>query len=44
MDLGNGYDVIEQHGMWQMQRVYAAGVKLLIAVQSSYVDSRYACE
>ena len=34
------YDVINQHGMWQMLRVYGVGEKLLKAVQSFYIDSR----
>ena len=34
------YDTIDQHGMWQMLRVYGVGGKLLKAVQNFYVDSR----
>ena len=34
------YDTIDQHGMWQMLRVYGVGGKLLKPVQSFYVDSR----
>ena len=33
MDLEKAYDTIDQHGMWQMLRVYVGG-KLLKAVQS----------
>ena len=40
MDLGKAYDTIDWHGMWQMLRVYGVEGKLLIAVQSFYVDSR----
>ena len=39
-DLEKAYDTIDRHGMWQMLRVYGVGGKLLIAVQSFYVDSR----
>ena len=48
-DLANGRDVfwkfmdledtIDQHGMWQIQRVYGFRGKLFKAVQSFYVDS-----
>ena len=34
------YDTIDQHGMWQMLKVYRVGGKLLKAVQSFYVDNR----
>ena len=40
MDLEKAYDTIDRHGMWQMQRVYEVGGKLLKAVQSFNVDSR----
>ena len=40
MDLKKAYDTIDRHGMWQMQRVYGVGGKLMKAVQSFYVDSR----
>ena len=40
MDFEKAYDTIDQHGMWQMLRVNGVGGKLLIAVQSFYVDSR----
>ena len=40
MDLEKAYDTIDRHGMWQMQRVYGVGGKLLKAVQNFYVDSR----
>ena len=36
----NSYDMIDQHGMWQMLRVYGVGGKLLKAVQSFYINSR----
>ena len=39
MDLEKAYDTIDRHGMWQMQRVYGVGGKLLKAVRSFYVDS-----
>ena len=39
MDL-EAYDTLNRQGMWQMQRVYRIGEKLLKAVQSFYVDSR----
>ena len=42
MDLEKAYDTIDQHGMWQMLRVYGVGGKLLKGVQSFYVD-RWAC-
>ena len=32
--------MIDQHSMWHMLRVFGVGGKLLIAVQSFYVDSR----
>ena len=34
------YDKLDRQGMWQMQRVYRVGGKLLKAVQSFNVDSR----
>ena len=34
------YDSIDQHGMWQVLRVYGVGGKLLKEVESFYVDSR----
>ena len=34
MDLEKAYDRIDQHGMWQMLKVYGVGGKLLKAVQS----------
>ena len=40
MDLGNPYDTIDQHGIWQMLRVEGVRGKLLKAVQSFYVDNR----
>ena len=40
MDLEKTYDTIDRHGMWQMQRVYGVGGKLLKAVQSFYIDNR----
>ena len=40
MDLEKEYDTIDLHGMWQIQKVYGVGGKLLKAVQSFYVDSR----
>ena len=40
MDFKNEYDMIDQHAMWQMLRVYGVGGKLLKAVQSFYIDSR----
>ena len=39
MDAEKAYDMIDQHGMWQMLRVYGGGGKLLKAVQSFYVHS-----
>ena len=39
MDFEKAYDTIDQHGMWQMLKVYGVGGKLLKAVQSSYEDS-----
>ena len=33
MDLEKAYDNIDRHGMWQMQRVYRVGGKLLKPVQ-----------
>ena len=39
MDLEKAYDTIDRHVMWQIQRVYGVGGKLLKAVQSFYVDS-----
>ena len=38
MDLKKAYDTIDRHGMWQMQRLYGVGGKLLKAVQSFYKD------
>ena len=43
MDLEKAVNTIDQHGMWQMLRVYGVGGKLLKAVKSFYVDSR-ACD
>ena len=40
MDFEKAYGTIDQHGMWQMLRVYGVGGKLLKAVQSFYVESR----
>ena len=42
MNLEKAYDTIDQHGMWQMLRVYGVGGKLLKGVLSTivYVDSR----
>ena len=40
MDSEKAYDTIDRYGMWQMQRLYGVGGKLLKAVQSFYVDSR----
>ena len=40
MDSLKAYDTINQHGMWQMLRVYGIGGKLLNAVQSFYIDSK----
>ena len=40
MDSEKAYDIIDQHVMWQMLRVYGVGGKLLKAVQSFYIDSR----
>ena len=40
MDLEKVSDTIDLHGMWQMQRVYVVGGKLLKAVHSFYADSR----
>ena len=40
MDLEKAYDTMDRHVMWQMQRVYGVGGKLLKSVQSFYVDSR----
>ena len=39
MDLEKAY-TIDQHGMWQMLRVYGVGGKLLKAVQRLKADSR----
>ena len=33
MDLEKAYNTTDQHGMWQMLRVYEVGGKLLNAVQ-----------
>ena len=33
MDLEKAYDTIDQHGMWQMLRVYGVGGEVLKAVQ-----------
>ena len=38
MDLEKAYETIDQHGMWQMLRVYGLGGKLLKAVQNFYID------
>ena len=40
MNLEKAYDMINQHGMWVILRVYGVLGKLLKAVQSYYVDSR----
>ena len=40
MDLEKAYDTIDLQGMRQMLRVYGVGGKLLMAMQSFYVDSR----
>ena len=40
MDLEKAYASIDQHGMWQMLKVYGVGGKLLKAVQSFYKDSK----
>ena len=40
MDLEKAYDTIDQHGMWQMLRVYGVGGKILKAVQSLDVENR----
>ena len=40
MDLEKAYDAVDQHGMWQMLKVYGVGGKLLKAVQNFHVDSR----
>ena len=40
MDLDKAYDVIDQHGMWQMLRAYGVGGKLMKAVLNFHVDSR----
>ena len=42
MDLEKAYDMIDQHGMWQMLRVYGVRGKLLKARPSFYIDS-WAC-
>ena len=36
MDLEKAYDTVDLHRMWQMQRVYGVGVKLLKTVQVLY--------
>ena len=38
MDFQKVYDTIDQHGMWQMLRMYGVGGKLLKAVQNFYVE------
>ena len=38
LDLEKATYTIDQHGMWQMLRVYVVGGKLLKAVHSFYVD------
>ena len=40
MDLEKAYDTIDQHGTWQMLRVYGVGGKLLQEVQSFHADNR----
>ena len=40
MYLEKEYDTIDQHGMWQIQRVYEVSGILLKAVLSICVDSR----
>ena len=40
MDWKKAYETIDRHGMWQMLRLCGVKGKLLIAVQSFYVDSR----
>ena len=40
MALEKAYDTIDRQGMWQMQRLYGVGGKLLKAVQSFYLDIR----
>ena len=40
MDLEKAYDTINRNGMWQMQRLYEVGGKLLKAVQSFNKDGR----
>ena len=37
VNLENANDTIDQPGMWQMQRVYGVGKKLLKAAQSFYI-------
>ena len=37
MDLEKTYNTIDQHGMWQMQRVHGVEGKLLKTLQSFYV-------
>ena len=39
VDLEKAYDTVDQHGMWQMLRVYGVGGKLLKVVERFYVDS-----
>ena len=40
MDSEKEYDMIGQHGIWQMLRKYRVGGTLLTAVQNFYVVSR----
>ena len=40
MNLETAHDTIDRYGMWQMQRVYGVGGKLLKAVESFFTDSR----
>ena len=42
MDLVKAYDTIDLHGMWQMQRLYGLGGKLLKAAKSFH-KYRWAC-
>ena len=46
MDLGNAYDTIDRHGLWQMLRVYGVGGKLLSNAEYScrIVDGRAVCQ
>ena len=40
MDLEKECDMIDQHGMWQMLRVYGVGGQLMKAVLSFLIESR----